>query len=133
MSSTVSFDFPANMVNSTTTSGMTLTVVDDDVLEDAEVFEGIFAIPVQVASQIKIKKGMTQVTSIIIEDNDGMRCGGWCVKVVHATKVRHLQFCCAVLPHLVCVCCLSVFACHLCVYVRTYVSVCCSLLMQWSK
>lgn len=71
VSSIVSFDFPANVASSTKTSGMTLTVVDDDVLEDAEVFEGIFAIPVQVANQIRIRKGVRQVTSIIIEDNDG--------------------------------------------------------------
>ena len=90
MSSTVSFDFPANMANSTMASGMTLTVVDDDVLEDAEVFEGIFAIPVQVASQIRIRKGMTQVTSIVIEDDDGMFCGSVMCKGCACDKSKTL-------------------------------------------
>ena len=97
VSSTVSFDFPANMASSTTASGMTLTVVDDDVLEDAEVFEGIFAIPVQVASQIRIRKGMTQVTSIIIEDDDGMLRGSVICKGCACDKSETLNslLCCS--------------------------------------
>ena len=72
MSTVVSFDFPANVASSTKVSGMTFAVVDDNILEEAEVFEGVFAIPVQVANQIRIRKGATQVTSIIIEDDDGV-------------------------------------------------------------
>lgn len=120
--STVSFDFPANMASPTTASGMTLTVVDDDVLEDAEVFEGIFAIPVQVASQIRIRKGMTQVTSIIIEDDDGMLCGSVMCKGCPCDKSETLNslLCCSSSP---CVClfaCLSLFV--ICVY--TYICLC---------